>query len=302
MTDSRVIRVIRLPALGVPAWIGLTTAAEADTVSGATSAGVSPSPYTLFEVGGFPVTNAMVTSWIISLLLILAIRIMAGRPKMVPDRGQAFVESLVEGVKNLVEPIVGKHMVGPTFWLLAGLFTFILIHNWSSLIPGVGAFGYYDAEGHLKYWQRPGNADLNMTLGLAIVVQLCWIYYVLRYAGFKALIKDWFGNKADKKEVGMVMFILLTPIFLAVGLIELISWAVRLISLSFRLYGNVFGGENLLDGMTRLIPGLPFLIPVPFYFLELLIGLVQALIFTLLTAVYIGLICNHEGSGESHAH
>ncbi len=269
-------------------------------LSAAGKEGVSPSPYNLFELAGLPVTNAMVTSWIISLLIILVVQMMVGKPKLVPTKGQAVIEGLVVGVKDLVEPIVGKKMVGPTFWLLGGLFTFILIHNWSGLLPGVGTFGIYDESGKLIYWQRPGNADLNMTLALAIVVQICWLYFVLRYAGIKALIYDWFGNKADKKEVGLFMFILLTPIFIGVGLIEVISAAFRTVSLSFRLYGNVFGGENLLDGMTNLIPVLPYLIPVPFYFLEILIGLVQALVFTLLTAVYIGLICNHEGGDHAH--
>lgn len=264
------------------------------------SEGVSPSPYTLFEFGGFPVTNAMITSWVISLIIILVVRLMVGRPEMIPSKGQAVVESLVVGVKDLVEPILGKHMVRPTFWLLSGLFFFILIHNWSGLLPGVGTFGYYGEDGSLKYFQRPGNADLNMTLALAMVVQIAWAYYVLKYAGLKTLLYDWFGNKADKKEVGRVMFILLTPIFIGVGFIEVISWGFRTISLSFRLFGNVFGGENLLDGMTKLIPALPYLVPVPFYFLELLIGFVQALVFTLLTAVYIGLICNHEGAEHAH--
>ncbi len=302
-----------LPVMGSPeASIINETKAAIDSVAASDDkekAGVSPSPYVLFRIpgtdSGFPITNSMVTSWIISLIIIVAIRLMVGKPTLVPGKGQAVVESLVQGIKDLVEPIVGSHMVRPTFWLLVGLFTFILIQNWSGLIPGVGAFGIEYGSGdstQLKYWQRPGNADLNMTLALAAVVQLLWIYFVFRYAGLKALIYDWFGNKAEKREVGTVMFILLTPIFIGVGFIELISWFFRLISLSFRLYGNVFGGENLLTGMTNLIPALPYLVPVPFYFLELLIGLVQALVFTLLAAVYIGLICNHEGGDHEHAH
>ena len=270
------------------------------SLSAAADKGVSPSPYTLFNLGDFPVTNSMVTSWIISLVIILVVRLMVGKPQMVPGKGQGMIEALVGGVKDLIEPIVGKHMVRPTFWLLSGLFLFILIHNWSGLLPGVGSYGTYDENGKLIYFQRPGNADLNMTLALAIVVQISWIYYVMRYAGIKALVYDWFGNKAEKKEVGLAMFVLLTPIFFAVGLIEIISWVFRTVSLSFRLFGNVFGGENLLDGMTKLIPVFPYLIPIPFYFLELLIGFVQALVFTLLTSVYIGLICNHEGGDHAH--
>ncbi len=265
--------------------------------------GVSPTAYPVFNLFGLPVTNSMVTSWVISLATILVVRIAVGKPMMIPSKGQALVESIVTGVRDLIEPIVGKHMVRPTFWLLSGLFLFILINNWSGLIPGVGSFGIYYGEGeqeHLTYWQRPGTADMNMTLALAMVTQVAWFYYVMRYAGLKALLYDWFGNKADPKEIPKAIFILLFPVFFAVGVIEFISWAFRTVSLSFRLFGNVFGGENLLSSMINLAP---WYIPVavPFYFLEVLIGFVQALVFTLLAAVYIGLICNHEGGGE-HAH
>ncbi|MFW6354577.1 MAG: F0F1 ATP synthase subunit A, partial [Verrucomicrobiota bacterium] len=126
-----------------------------------------------------------------------------------------------------------------------------------------------------------------------------WGYFVLRYAGFKTLIFDLFGNKADKEDVGVGMYVLLFPIFIGVGFIEVVSILFRPVSLSFRLYGNVFGGENLLANMTGLAP---YVVPVPFYFLETLIGLVQALVFTLLTAVYIGLICNHGDEHEAVHH
>ena len=138
-----------------------------------------------------------------------------------------------------------------------------------------------------------------MTLALAIVSFVAWGYYVLRYAGLKVLLHDLFGNKADKADVPAAMYYVLFLIFFAVGFIEIISILLRLVSLSFRLYGNMFGGENLLTSIMGMAPWwLP--IPLPFYFLETLIGLVQALVFTLLVAVYIGLICNHEG--EEHAH
>ena len=259
------------------------------------SDGVSPKAYELTSFLGMPITNAMVTSWVISLAIILVVKVLVGKPQLVPSRGQGLVESFVGGIRDLIEPIVGKHMVKHTIWLLCGLFMFILIHNWSGLLPGVGAFGFYTEDG-FKYWQRPGNADMNMTLGLAIVVQIAWTYYVLRYAGIKALLYDWFGNKADPKEMPIAIYFMLFPIFIGVGVIEVVSWGFRTVSLSFRLFGNVFGGENLLTNMTSLVS---FIVPVPFYFLEVLIGMVQALVFTLLTAVYIGLICNHEG-GDHH--
>lgn len=262
--------------------------------------GVSPKAYHLWHIPGIdlPVTNSMITSWVVSLLLIIMIRLAVGKkPAMIPSKGQAIVESMVEGVQAMIEPIVGRRMVGPTFPLLMGLFTFILIQNWSGLIPGVGTFGRYDETGHLLYFFRPGNADLNLTLGLAIVSFVAWIYFILRYAGIKVIAYDLFGNKADKNDIPTIAYYLLFLIFIGVGMIEIISIIFRLVSLSFRLFGNVFGGENLIVSIHGLVG---FILPVPFYFLELLIGFIQAFVFTLLTAIYIGLICNH--GEEEHGH
>jgi F-type H+-transporting ATPase subunit a len=253
--------------------------------------GVSPSPYNLTEIFGLPVTNTILTTWVISILFILLIRFSVGTPKLIPGKGQAVVESLIEGLRGLLEPIVGKKAFPMTFPLLIGLFLFILIHNWSGLIPGVGAFGFYDDHGHLKYWMRPANSDLNATLGMALVSMIAWFVISLKVAGPKFFIWELFGNKADKKETPTPVYILLIPIFLMVGVIEVVSIVFRPVSLSFRLFGNVFGGENLLTSMTGIAP---YLVPVPFYFYEVLVGVVQALIFTLLVAIYIGLMTNHD--------
>lgn len=261
---------------------------------------VSPSAYHLWEIPGInlPITNSMVTSWIVSLLLILVIRLAVGRkPQLVPSKGQAVVESLVTGVQNMIEPIVGKHMVKHTFPLLIGFFIFILIHNWSGLIPGVGTFGHYDEHGHLLYYFRPGSADLNLTLALAIISFTAWIYFIFRYAGVKTIAYDIFGNKADKRDLSSTAYYILFLVFFAVGFIEIISILFRLVSLSFRLFGNVFGGENLITSITGIFS---YILPVPFYFLEILIGFIQAFVFTLLTAIYIGLICNHGEEEHSH--
>ncbi len=257
----------------------------------------------VFTIGSFPVTNSMITSWIVSLILISIIKILVGTPQLVPTKGQLVLESMIGGIRGIIEPIVGKKVFFPSFWLLSGLFFFILIHNWSGLLPGVGTIGYgHEVNNHFSISKpliRPGNADLNMTLGLALVANICWIYFIVKYAGIKAIIKDWFGNKADKSEVSSVIFGLLGIIFLAVGVIEVLSILFRPVSLTFRLFGNVFGGESLLHSMFYLVPQLKWILPVPFYFMEVLIGLVQALVFMLLVSVYIGLICNHD-EGEHH--
>ena len=266
--------------------------------------GVKVTAETVFTLGNLPVTNSMVTSWIISLLLVILVRVMVGKPQLIPTKGQLILESVIGGIRGIIEPIVGKKVFFPSFWLLSGLFFFILIHNWSGLLPGVGTIGYgqVDDQGHFaisKPLVRPGNADLNMTLALALVANLFWIYFIVKFAGFKAIIKDWFGNKAEKSEVSSLIFGLLGVIFLAVGVIEVLSILFRPVSLTFRLFGNVFGGESLLHSMFYLVPQLKWILPVPFYFMEVLIGLVQALVFMLLVSVYIGLICNHE-EGDHH--
>ena len=196
---------------------------------------------------------------------------------------------------GLLEPILGKKAFPLAFPLLICFFTLILVHNWSGLLPGVGAFGLYDDNGYLKYWMRPANADLNHTLGMALVAMAAWLLISLKVAGPKFFTWELFGNKADKKDTPKFIFFMLTPIFLGVGVIEIVSIAFRPISLSCRLYGNVYGGKNLLASMADIMP---YAVPVV-YFYEVLVGIVQALIFTLLVAVYIGLMTNHD---EAQAH
>jgi len=244
----------------------------APAITFASSEGVSPKASDLFTLGGFPISNSILTTWIIAVLIIIGVRLAVGTPKLIPGKGQAVVEGMAQGLRDALEPIVGKQMIGKTFPLLCGFFVFILLMNWSGLLPGVGTVKYQH-DGHWLDAIRPANSDLNTTLALSVVSFLAWTYFVLRYAGVKVLVYDLFGNKADKKELNFGMWLMLGFIFLGVGGIELVSIAFRVISLSFRLYGNVFGGENLIHA------------------------------FAVLSAVYIGLICNHEGGhDEEHAH
>jgi F-type H+-transporting ATPase subunit a len=252
-----------------------------------------------FNLWGLEVTNSILTTWIVAALIIIAVRLVVGTPKLVPGKGQAVVEGLAQGLRDTLEPIVGKKMISHVFPALCGFFIFILLMNWSGLLPGVGTLKY----GSVGSWEdliRPANSDLNTTLALSVISFLAWTYFVLRYAGLKTLVLDLFGNKSDKREVGLPMWLLLGFIFLGVGCIEVVSILFRLISLSFRLYGNVFGGENLIHALGGIAP---FVVPAIAALLEVLVGLIQAFVFTLLSAVYIGLICNHEGGhDEDHAH
>jgi F-type H+-transporting ATPase subunit a len=278
-------RVIQLATLLVACVFGLTPLyAE----------GVAPSAVEV--VKGWPVTNSMLTGWAVSVLLVLLILWLIGKPSIIPSRGQAVVESLIEGLRGIFEPIVGARAFPAAFPILITFFVFILFHNWMGLIPGVGTmgWGYDDAAGQFHLTRpliRPHNADFNGTIALALISFGAWAIIVFKFAGPKVIMMDLFGNKADKNETPIWLYPILSLVFLAVGLIEVFSIAIRPFTLSVRLFGNIFGGENLLHGT-----GFVFI----FYFMELLVGLIQALVFTLLTAVYIGLLCNHEGGEHAH--
>jgi len=265
--------------------------------------GLSKSAEALFNIGPLSVTNSILTSWIVSAVLILAVRFIVGRPQLVPSRGQAVVENFLDGVRNVTAPVVGAKVAPYVFPLLIGFFSYILIQNWSSLLPGVGTvmFKHQEIDGSWNWvpFVRAGNADLNGTIALAIVGITAWLYFILRYAGPKLILKDIFGNKATKGEVPSFLYYGLFGVFFVIGFIELVSMMIRPISLSLRLYGNAFGGEyviHTMSGITRWV------LPLPFYFLEFLVGLIQALVFTLLISVYIGLICNHEGGDHKEDH
>ena len=244
---------------------------------------------------GFPVTNSMVVSWIVALALIIFAQVATRRMKPVPDGIQNFWEWLVEGLYGFLEGIIGSHLVKRTFWFFATIFIFILSANWMGLIPGVGTIGWGHQGAHgFKVDQplfRGANADVNLTMAMALVFFACWIIWALREDGVVGFFKELF---APKGETDGLMKVVMVVVFFASGCLEIISILFRPVSLSFRLYGNVFAGENMLDAMSKLIPSLGWLLPVPFYFMELMVGLVQALVFMLLTAVFTLLICQRE--------
>ncbi|HQF39502.1 MAG TPA: F0F1 ATP synthase subunit A [Opitutaceae bacterium] len=263
------------------------------------SDGVDPAAAKLFEIPvlGLPVTNSIVTGWVVSLLILLGLRLLVQKPQLIPSRGQAIVESALGALRGLYEPIIGKKAFGASFPVLVCLFLYILLQNWSGLIPGVGSVGLgHEVDGKFHVTEafiRPANADWNGTIALAAVAMFAWFFISLRYAGPKHMLFDWFGNKADRSELATYIYYPLSVIFFLVGFIEIVSICIRPFTLSVRLFGNVFGGENLLHSTGFVFP---------FYFLEILVGFVQALVFTLLLSVYIGLLCNHGDDEHAGAH
>jgi len=244
---------------------------------------------------GFPITNSMIVTWIVAVSLIVFAQVATRDMKRVPTGTQNFLEWLIGGLYGFLEGIMGSHLVTRTFWFFATIFIFILSANWFGLIPGVGTigWGHSGADGFNvdEPLFRGANADLNLTLAMALVFFACWIVWAVQEVGLTGILKDLF---APKGETTGLLKLLMVVVFFAAGCLEIVSILVRPISLSFRLYGNVFAGENMLETMSRLAPGFNWLIPIPFYFLELLMGLVQALVFMLLTAVFTVLICQHE--------
>lgn len=251
----------------------------------------------LIDLGIFKVTNSMIVTWIVALGIIVFAQYATRRIKDVPDGAQNFWEWLVESLHNFLESIIGHDLVKKTFWFFATLFIFILFTNWAGLLPGVGTIGWGipNAQGGHDHISTPlfrgVNADLNMTLAMATIFFACWIVWALQANGPGGFILHIFGPKGKTEGFMKAMMIV---VFILVGCLEIVSIMFRPVSLSFRLYGNVFAGENMLESMSNLVPALSWLIPVPFYFMELLVGIVQALVFMLLTAVFTLLICQHE--------
>ena len=251
---------------------------------------------------GFPITNSMVVTWIVAIGLIVFAQVATRNMKEIPDGAQNFWEWMVESLHGFLEGIIGHHLVQRTFWFFATVFIFILFANWFGLIPGIGTIGWgHSTPEHFVIDQplfRGVNADLNMTLAMALAFFACWLVWALREIGPIGFLLHLF---APKGETSGLLKALMVLVFFAVGCLEVFSILFRPVSLSFRLYGNIFAGENMLEAMAKLVPGFGWLLPIPFYFMELLVGFVQALVFMLLTAVFTMLICQHdEEPGQAH--
>ena len=252
---------------------------------------------------GLPITNSMIVTWIVALGLIVLARVATRRMSDVPGGVQNFLEWLVESLYGFLESIIGPHLVRRTFWFFASVFIFILAANWAALLPGVGTIGWGHRTAHGFTIDQPlfrgANADLNLTLAMSLVFFACWIVWALQEVGPRGVLAELF---APKGEVSGILRVVMVVVFFAAGCLEIVSILLRPVSLSFRLYGNIFAGENMLEAMATMVPGLGWLLPIPFYFMELLVGLVQAMVFMLLTAVFTLLICQHHEPEPGTAH
>src|SRR5213595_972733 len=292
---TRLVVLCTIGALIAPALAMAAEPSEHETLS------LKAAP--LFQIGKFSVTNSMLVSWIVALAVILFAQIATRNIKTVPTGAQNFWEWLVESLYNFLESIIGRELVQKTFWFFATIFIFILFVNWFGLIPGVGTigWGHHDATTGVFHVGQPllrgGNADLNMTSAMAAIFFFLWIIWAIQANGVGGFLLHIFGPKG---ETSGFLKLIMVIIFFMVGWLEVVSILFRPISLSFRLFGNVYAGETILESMSNMVPSLSWLLPIPFYFMELLVGLVQAMVFMLLTAVFTLLIAQHDPGHEAH--
>ena len=252
------------------------------------------------KVGPLAITNSTLVMFIVAIGIILIAQVATRRAQLIPAGLQNLVEWLVESLYGFFESIVGPKLVKKTFWFFATVFILILFSNWFGLLPGLGTIGWdVDSHGHVhKPLLRGVNADLNMTLSMAAIFMVLWLVWCIGEVGVKGFV----GHLFNVTGHGAGFFgIFLVVVFIFVGLIEVVSIGVRPVALTFRLYGNIFAGENMLETVMKLGgPYLGWLAVLPFYFLEILVGLVQALVFALLTSVFTALMCEHHEEGNAH--
>ncbi|MEI6836043.1 MAG: F0F1 ATP synthase subunit A [Candidatus Falkowbacteria bacterium] len=244
------------------------------------------------HIGGFQITNSLSTS-VVAFCIIVTLSFLIGRKiKKVPTGIQNAFEMIIEGFLDLFDSVTGDHKKSLKFApLVLTFFFFILINNWMGLLPGVGSIGQVVSHGGENFfipYLRGATADLNTTLALATigvvishilgVMSLGAWNYLNKFINFKALLE------IPKKVLKDPTILIINPIKIFVGFIEIISELAKVASLSFRLFGNVFAGEVLLASMSAI---LAFGLPIPFLFLEVLVGLIQALIFAMLILTYL---------------
>ena len=245
-------------------------------------------------------TNSTIMVWLAVGLIVLFCQLATRKMALVPSGFQNFAEWMFESLYDFLGGLMGEHLTKRTFWYFGTIFFFILVNNYMGLIPGVGTLGWstVDAHGDKGFLPllRGANADINMTAAMAFTFAILWFYWAITESGFKAFMAHIFAPKGSFH--GLMLFLMI-PIFLFVGVLEVISIAIRPVALTFRLFGNIYGGEQTLEALMALVPkSIAFLPALPFYFMELLVGFVQALVFTLLCAIFLKLICDH--GDEAH--
>ena len=264
----------------------------------------------IFKIGGFTVTNTIISSVIALIIVFIIFILIRKKINTVPRGWQNIMEIVVETGFSMADTVTGDRKKSEKFLpLVLSFFFFILINNWLGLLPGFGSIGIIEEVNNKRMFiplLRGATADLNTTLALSIVAIIAthafgifftsaW-KHLNRFVGFNLFLELPRKVFVDKDYTAL----LVNPIKFFVGLIEIIGEASKVASLSFRLFGNIFAGEVLLGVMASIFA---YAVPIPFMFLELLVGFIQALIFSMLTLVFLTVMsAGHDHDEQAAAH
>lgn len=244
----------------------------------------------LFEIAGFPITNTLITSWIALCAILVVGFFISKNIKTVPSRLQALIEIVLEEFMKFMEVFAGSQDTVRKFLpVVATIFVFVLSCNWIGTLPGIESIGFHEIEeGHEVFVPlfRTTNSDLNMTLALAIIVVVG-----THIVGLATIGKHHIGK--------FIVSPLKNPIGFFVGILELIGEVSRIISLTFRLFGNIFAGSVLMLIISFLAP---YIIPIPFLGLELFVGFIQALVFSVLAMMFFSSAIEIHGDHDDSHH
>jgi F-type H+-transporting ATPase subunit a len=264
-------------------------------------AGMTPKPVGIFSIDGFVINNSMIAETIACVIIIAFVQVAMRAPQLIPSGMQNFVEWVVELMSDFIESLAGRETMQRGFWYFGGLFVFIFAENLLALVPGVGTIGYGHMEGsHFEVTQpflRGANANVNATAAYAAIFFFMYFYWCIRQSGVRGSLFHVFGSKV--KFPNPVLNWTFIVIFFLVGWIEVLSiFFIRPLAFTFRLFGNIYGGEYLLDSIYKMAPNIAFITLIPFYFYELLVAAVQAFVFFALTAAFTGILTNSGDHAE----
>lgn len=233
----------------------------------------------IFNIGNFPITNTLIDTLIVDLLIIIGIFALRNLKK-IPNFFQNSVELVIDGFYSLTSGIAPKQAYN-IFPYFMSFFIFIIIANLTGLFPGFGTIGFFKGK-ELIPLLRASTSDINTTLGLALVSAVATHILAIKATGVREYLSRYFS---------------LNPIYLFVGFLELIGEFTKIISLSFRLFGNIFAGEVVISTISNIFA---FLAPLPFLGLEVIVGIVQALVFAMLTMVFMAILTTSHNEGGEH--
>lgn len=251
-------------------------------------------PEVLFHLGPLPITNTIINTWIAMAIFLVIGIVIYRKISLRPGKFQNAFEYFLEILLGFFDQVTGDRKKTLKFLPLVGsVFFFILLSNWLGLLPGTGSITYGG-----KMLLRPANTDLNLVLGMTLVVLITSHVWGLITVGIFTYIGKFVQIKQfilSFKKGPLAIFTGFIELF--VGLLEIISEMAKVLSLSFRLFGNVFAGEILITVMSSLVA---FLVPTPFMFLEVLVGLIQAGVFAILTIVYLTIATTKPHATAEH--